>query len=420
MAYLRRTDDGITGGGVDQTPKVGPGIIDALRRSPRFDREPAAPGEYRPVADDGRVIRRRVSVRGHPNHLQDGKFGNAEDLLDAVDAATTKAFGQVVSRPLFTGLEDLVATNGYIGLWVERVREELGGAAGAATAAQFGYAIESLTTYLLGDSAAGWSLTYQVSAGPTRPDIVAKKGDAIMWLDLTAEPSARHIYTLKNWHQPKVCPYPHAEITYTPFDGGTRAVVLKSGAAELSGKPNGTVIDPVALQQQVAAARLRLAANKKRWKEKYVPLLERKTNSALQARKLDPASADVRARNAVFTWLNQVFPKAAPFDLVKLDDGGGRRRPRTHTKVARGPYDRPTARSFSRVTPETEEEAEARRQRESEQQQRETEQARLAGSILSALGVNPAVFGLWFASVSEARGIAFLQEQDPDGEAQAQ
>ena len=261
------------------------------------------PGADRQLAGgSGSVIRRKVSVRGHAHHLQsDQTLGtDAEKLIAAIDAATAKAYGQVLNRPLFTGLEDLVKTDGHIGLWIERVNEEIGGAAGAATAAQFGYAIEALTTYLLGGDAEGWKLTYQVASGNTRPDIVASKGTDVMWVDLTAAPSAFHIYTLKSWNNPRVCQFPHAEVTYAPLDGGTRSVIVKNATLEVSGKPLTSVVDAKALQEQVAEAGRRLRANRVRWASKYRESLKESAKTAASFGKKDPASADPRARNSVY------------------------------------------------------------------------------------------------------------------------
>ncbi len=417
LPYLRRTQ------GQRQRPAGWSRVVGA-------DQEPTLCPPIRPLrrsaqgAPQGRgdqlMIRRRVSVRGHPTDLQDGKFSDeAEKLLEAVDAATEKAYNQVISRPLFTGLEDLAGTDGHIGHWIERVTEELDGSPGAMTAAQFGYAIEALATHLLGSNAAGWALTYQVAAGSTRPDIVAKKDKVVMWVDLTADPSAFHIYTLKRWNYPTVCQFPHAEVTYKPLDGGTRSVLLKSGLAERTGKPNASVVDSAALQQEVAQARQRLAANKARWRKQYSQKLRTGLRTVRDYSVEDGATADSRARNGVFRWLNETFRTAEPFTLDPLTGGGGPRRQPTHTNVTLSAYGRPRARSYSRVQPESDQDGEARQIAEREARQKETEQARLGGSILEVLGLRSGDYGLWFASVSQARGIAFLQEHDPDAQGTA-
>lgn len=408
LPYLRRSPDQQPAGQPTKTTIDWPTTVAALRRTGQGPRH----GDETHL-----MVRRRVSLRGHPDQVdeQSKKFGtDAEKLLEAVDAATGKAYNQVLNRPLFTGLEGLAKADGYVRLWVERVGDELDGAPGAATAAQFGYAIESLATKLLGGQAEGWALSYQVSAGSTRPDIVAKKDGLTMWVDLTADLSTGHIYRLKQWDKLNVCQFPHAEVTYESLDRGARAVLLTNARAERAGTPNNSLVDSTALQEQIRKAQERLVANRIRWKQKHKHALDELPTVRFYA-KTDESDADARARRGVLLWLTETFRTAKPFAMERdSTTSGARRRPRP--KVRTGPYDRPVATSYSRVSPESEDHAKDRRIVEKKQQQSEAEQARLAGSILKVLGKNPDSYGFWVASVSEARGIAFLQEHDPGDE----
>lgn len=357
-----------------------------------------APVPSAPDATPG-FVRRLVPNRGHPEHL-DGTnaFAEADSnaLVRAVDDATQQAYDQILTRPLFTGLEALVETSGYLSAWVESVREEADGTAraGTATARQFGYAVETLTTHLLGGSKDGWTLAYQVTAGTTRPDVVATKRDRVMWLDLTAHPSAGHIYLLKSWHDTRVCPYPHAEITYPELDAGTRAVLIGNAREEIAGRPKAGAVDTDALRAQVAAAKERHAANLARWRAAYGAAV---SDRVLGARPTDLAVQDLARRDAVYDWLGRTFP-GADFVREHSPSPGGRVRTRRHT-YRDHPYARPGGPDDVAV--------------EELEPQPSPEQARLAASILVALGLLPKTYGFSMASASAAQGVAFLEEHDP-------
>jgi hypothetical protein len=318
----------------------------------------------RPGADA--TVRRRVSVRGRPGadkltleSPEPAKLADdEEELIAAVDAKTAQAWGQVVKQPLFSKLASLRDADGHIRLWTDGVHDLMTtGKYPGLAAAEFGYAVESLCTHLLGSSAAGWSLEYQVAAGRTRPDIVARKDGRTMWLDLTAGStgSEKHIYTSKAWHMGTVCPYPHAEVTYQVLDLATQGLIAKNAALEDSGNPVATDVDPEALDAEVKAAQQLLAARLEDWKKRFPPLIRQNVRSA--GKYGDAPDRDARARKGLISWLNTAFGTA--LDADALTD------------------------------------------------------LRTAGSVLVALGMGPETYGFVTASVSRAAGVAYLQANDP-------
>ncbi len=109
-------------------------------------------------------------------------------------------------------------------------------------AAQFGYAVETLATQLLGIAAAGWALSYQVASGNNRPDIVATKYDRTVWLNLTAGSpvSAAHIYRLEGWHDVSGCPSPHVEIVDDQYSPARLDAMPDNAELEQADKPKAT------------------------------------------------------------------------------------------------------------------------------------------------------------------------------------
>jgi hypothetical protein len=329
---------------------------------------PARPRAVVPLTGLARSpIQRRVSVRGRPgpggltleNPAPTTLDADAEKLITAVDAKTAQAWGQVVSQPLFTQLSALANSDGHIQLWVDGVRELMSsGRYPGLAAAEFGYAVESLCTHLLGASAEGWALEYQVAAGRTRPDIVARKGGQTMWLDLTAgSPGSHgHIYASKNWHFPNVCPYPHAEITYNVLDLGVQQVIAKNAALEHSGKPVATDVDPAALNAEVAAAQKLLADRLANWRARFVEVIRQEVRTVGKYGTI-VADPDASARAGFLRWLNTTFETELSPDV--------------------------------------------------------TTDLRTAGSVLVALGMTPKWFGFVTTSASLAAGVAFLQSNDP-------
>lgn len=244
----------------------------ARRRPPS---RPAAPASV-PLS-----VQRRVSVRGgfdssHTYRELKHHDSSTEQLITEVDRKTDQARLQVINRPMFTGLDDLVRDDGHVGLWVRSWRtaasSPLGTYPGLA-AGEYGYAVESLATHLLGKSAAGWALAYQIAAGSTRPDIVAMKGSVTVWLDLTADSAAsqKHIYTNKRWHDYSVCPYPHAEIVYPPVDMGAMALMLANARLELKGTPPSSTINTKSIAKRIKEAREKRERRMNRWKQRLGP-----------------------------------------------------------------------------------------------------------------------------------------------------
>jgi hypothetical protein len=310
-------------------------------------------------------IRRLVSVRGRygvtqalesPTKLDD----DVELLIQAVDAKTQQAWRQVLAQPLFSKLAGLASADGHIALWIAGVDDlrQVGHYPGLM-AAEFGYAVESLSTHLLGSGAAGWTLDYQVAAGRTRPDIVARKDARTVWLDLTAGSTASsgHIYSSKGWHSPAVCPWPHAEITYPALDAATAGIIRSNAQQEAAGKPVSTDVDPEALEAEVAAARELLAARMANWKSRF-PAAIREHMKAVRRQARPEVDRDTPTRAGLIQWLNTTFG-------TRLDPG-------SH------------------------------------------EDLRTAGSVLAALDMTPTSFGFVTSTASAARGVAYLLSHDPD------
>jgi hypothetical protein len=324
------------------------------------------PGLALPRAEP--VIRRLVSVRGRPG--SDGTSleqpaptaldAEAEELIAAVDAKTGQAWGQVIKQPLFSQLSALANADGHISLWTEGVRDLMRtGSYPGLAAAEFGYAVESLCTHLLGASAAGWSLEYQVAAGRTRPDIVARKATRTIWLDLTAGSTVSHghIYTSKNWQFGNVCPWPHAEITYPVLDFATLGVIKKNAVLEDAGKPIASDVDPAALNAEVAAAQKLLAARLENWKTRFPPAIRENVRTVRDYGTI-LADRDTPARAGFIGWLNDTFGTALQAGNVQ--------------------------------------------------------DLRTAGSVLAALDMPPQTFGFVSTTTSKASGVAFLQSNDPN------
>lgn len=278
----------------------------ALLARQRPPTRPAAP------ASAPLPVQRRVSVRG----LFDSRGTyrevksldtSTEQLITEVDQKTDQARLQVINRPMFTGLDELVRTDGHVDLWVRSWRTAASSPLGiypGQAASEYGYAVESLTTHLLGGSAAGWALSYQIAAGSTRPDIVATKGSVTAWLDLTADSamSQRHIYTSKRWHDYRVCPYPHAEIVYPPVDLGAMGIMLANARLELKGKPPSSTINTKSISKRIKEAREKRERRVDKWKQRFGPAFGTKLQGVGKHRKsADPEGA---ARAGVLRYLS--------------------------------------------------------------------------------------------------------------------
>lgn len=392
---------------------------------PRRAVDAARPAVVRPVAVRGlsvterAPVRRMVAVRGrHGPVLPTGHTledpppaafeDDVEQLIKVVDDTTSQAMNQVINRPLFTGLAALVDASGYLTLWVEKMKEAVTKGYGTGrAAAQFGYAIETLTTHLLGDSAAGWALSYQVAAGSTRPDIVATKAGRTVWLDLTADSahSAEHIYTTKQWHLSAVCPHPHVEIGYPPYSTGVMNSMIVNAKLEQAGKALPDQVDTAQLQAQVAAAERKLRKSLSRWRREYVASL---TTAAVPADvyESDWPNADERARISVYRWMNAHLRTTF---LTTMEAAGDEDHAKYGVRSMRGPRTPPmrgggAAKGRPTVDQQLATAAADRKRR--------TDDATEASSILSALGVSMKPYGFVIGAPSRARGIAYLTELD--------
>ena len=349
------------------------------------------------------VIRRRVSVRGAHGPID--PFGHtlmnpaptafdqdAENLLTIVDNTTGTALHQILNRPLFTGLEELVEASGYLALWVRKMKDAVNrGYTAGLSSAQFGYAIETLACHLLGTSQAGWTLDYQIASGSTRPDIVATKGFRQVWLDLTADSalSVAHIYTIKRWDRSNVCPYPHAEVVYPPMSGGVMATIIANAKLELAGNPPAAQVDAHAIQASVRAAEAKLRQDVARWRTTYAgPFRLEVPPSTVNRRGDSGTDPDGEARAGVFDWFNRNL--GTRYTSHRRAGGATGRGRRQRWATGANPRAAPT--------------------RDVDPQQ--TSDSAEAGSVLGVLGFTPAAYGIVDGTPSRARGIAFLTKID--------
>ena len=267
------------------------------------------------------------------------------------------------------------------------------GIRGPMLSAQFGYAVEILTTYLLGELQNGWKLTFQEPAAGTRPDIRARKGLREVWVDLTSQGDVGHIYTKKLWHTADRCAFPHAEIVYDALDKGTEDLVITNARAEKEGKaPPANTIDMKLLKEQVAAAADKRARQIKYWQEEVGKPFRNADLKKVKQLDQDPHIHDsaLASRNGVLAWLNSRFPKSG-FEPVKDERpaaGGATRSSRRQGKLTRGPGEDELEflAKQGRLANEAEEQRELVRLADAEQQ-------RLAGSVLQALGLGPNEYG---------------------------
>lgn len=339
------------------------------------DRSPAAEG----------VIRRRVSVRGAHGPLD--LFGrslmnpaptafdpDAENLLAIVDTTTGTALNQIINRPLFTGLEELVDASGYLTLWVRKMKDAVNrGYTAGLSSAQFGYAIETLACHLLGTSQGGWTLDYQIASGSTRPDIVATKGTRQVWLDLTADSalSVAHIYTIKRWDRSNVCPYPHAEVVYPPMSGGVMATLIANAKLEMAGNPPAAQVDAHAIQASVRAAEAKLRQDVARWRSAYAaPFRLEVSPSTANHRGDSGTDPDGEARASVFDWFNRNL--GTLYTSHRRAAGAAGRGQRQRWAKGEKPRMAPTRDVHPKLTAESAE----------------------AGSVLMVLGFAPAAYGI--------------------------
>jgi len=289
---------------------------------PGLVRSRQAPISDSPVTPAGHgfgVLRRRVTARGE---CVDGAFTDVEEhdtalekLIAEVDVKTDHARAEVLNRPLFTGLDTLRAADGYVARWVRMIGAEYDvPGSQVSLAAPFGYAVESLTCDLLGATAKGWALTYQVAEAGTRPDIVAVKDRREAWIDLTADSSSSqfHIYATKSWNDPRVCPFPHAEIGYRPFDQASKKHALAGVALERAGTPRAAMIDVKALDASLKEAKRQHDEQVAGWKKKFQP----KIKASVPSTRGDVPNRDELKRSKTYGAFNTIFkttyPTAAP------------------------------------------------------------------------------------------------------------
>lgn len=396
-----RSDD--RSAGPDATLSLGSVLpVPGLATPPRFAGGPTASAPDAPPGGAS-IIRRRVSIRGA--HGPVDAFGqslmnpaptafdqDAENLLTIVDTTTGTALHQIINRPLFTGLEELVEASGYLALWVRKMRDAVTrGYTAGLSSAQFGYAIETLACHLLGASQGGWTLDYQIASGSTRPDIVATKGHRQVWLDLTADSalSVAHIYTIKRWDRGTVCPHPHAEVVYPPMSGGVMATMIGNARLEMAGNPPAAQVDAHAIQASVRAAEAKLGQDIARWRTAYAARFRLEVSPSTVNRHGDTGTdPDGEARADVFTWFNRNL--GTMYTSHRRTVGAAGRGQRQRWARGEKPRMAPTRDVDPKLSSESAE----------------------AGSVLMVLGFNPAGYGIVDGTPSRARGIAFLTKLD--------
>lgn len=389
--------------GPESTEAFGAALPVAGRLAPRTGPVGDAAVAQSATPEMASVIRRRVSVRGAHGPLD--IFGrslmnpapmafdqDAENLLTIVDNTTGTALNQIINRPLFTGLEELVDASGYLALWVRKMKDAVTrGYTAGLSSAQFGYAIETLACHLLGAGQAGWTLDYQIASGSTRPDIVATKGTRQVWLDLTADSalSVAHIYTIKRWDRSNVCPYPHAEVVYPPMSGGVMATIIANAKLELAGNPPAAQVDANAIQASVRAAEAKLRQDVARWRTTYAaPFRMEVSPSTVNQRGDSGTDPDGEARADVFDWFNRNL--GTMYTSHRRAVGAAGRGRRQRWAKGQKPRTAPTRDVDPKLTSECAE----------------------AASVLMVLGFAPAAYGIVEGTPSRARGIAFLTKLD--------
>lgn len=197
-------------------------------------------GIARPVSDGGLLVLQRAAgnravsallarsslvapvVQRNPEWVrrQNAKF---DALVTALDIEVTTSANDILDDPLTMPVP---VTDGYIDRWTTLYLAYLDDTSVIPPFlyTAFGYAVESLTNYRIGQGAVNARLPHnhtimlQVSRGPTRPDIVVldDTGAHVAWLDITSSASKLHIHNKagSGWN---TMPYV-AELLYDNLD----------------------------------------------------------------------------------------------------------------------------------------------------------------------------------------------------------
>lgn len=203
----------------------------AVNDDAALEREADAMGAEARVSPAGgpggadRTVQRRV--KRHSPEAQDevvGELAEVEKVAGTLDASVKKAAGIIRADP---ELKSLSKKGGYLDAWIKvfaTMLEEK--AIPEFFYARYGYAVETLATWMMGATSFGkLQVQSQVAAGATRPDFVVfdDKKQQVGWLDVTSEASKGHIF--KKQHSGWTTRPYVAEVLYPPpgvsdFGGG--------------------------------------------------------------------------------------------------------------------------------------------------------------------------------------------------------
>ena len=182
----------------------------------------------------------------------------AKEFFALVDACTQEAFRYVLTTP---SLGAFVALDGRTALWSKLWNGYLATGDTQGLAAAFGYVIETLvsnpSSAYYAKAPDGYAILPQVAKGGTRPDLVmAKDGEQIAWVDLTASDSKGHIFAKDSWDR-HISVY--AEVTYASLKAEHRKTMSDN-------KDNTGSISADELNARLAAARARYEKLRAYWK----------------------------------------------------------------------------------------------------------------------------------------------------------
>ncbi len=159
---------------------------------------------------------------------------------------------------------------------------------------------------------------------------------------------------------------PHAEITYGALDSGTRALIKQNAELEEAGTPVAYAgVSAQQVKKQIKAAQRLLDFRIADWQSRYTEEVRALQSSPGWA-KAGSSDTDARRKVSFVKWLNAEFKTT-----VQVDSGMGDR-------------------TIEMLDGE-----------------------RICAGVLIVLGETPATYGFLKATASPARGLAFLQANDP-------
>ncbi|GIJ26856.1 hypothetical protein Vqi01_20180 [Micromonospora qiuiae] len=223
-------------------------------------REPAGPGhrllDLQRTAGNAAVQRAIENARYGTDDPE--RIKAAKEFFALVDGRTQAAFRYVLTTP---SLGAFVALDGHTALWSKLWNGYLATGDTQGLAAAFGYVIETLvsnpSSAYYAKAPDGYAILPQVTKGGTRPDLVlAKDGQQIAWVDLTASNREGHIFDKDSWDRHIAI---YAEVTYDSLKAEHRATMVAN-------KDNTGTISAEELEARLAAARKRYEKLRVYWK----------------------------------------------------------------------------------------------------------------------------------------------------------